>query len=107
VRSAIDYDKSRYEIFNLGESRTVELNYLIELLEDSLGKRANVEYLPMQPGDVPQTLADITKAGRYLNYQPETQIEVGIKKFVQWIKNGNYYPVAFNRESQALDSSSV
>jgi UDP-glucuronate 4-epimerase len=107
VRAAIDYDKSRYEIFNLGESRTVELKYLIELLEESLGKRASIEHFPLQPGDVPQTLADITKAGRQLNYKPQTQIEIGIKKFVQWIKNTNYYRVPFNPDSQACDSSLV
>ena len=86
VRAAIDYTKSRYEIFNLGESRTVELKYLIELLEESLEKTAIIERLPMQPGDVPQTYADITKARRLLNYNPQIQIEDGIKKFADWIK---------------------
>jgi UDP-glucuronate 4-epimerase len=78
VRSAIDYTETRHEIFNLGESRTVELKYLIELLEEKLGQQAVIERLPMQPGDVPQTYADISKARRLLDYNPNTQIEEGI-----------------------------
>lgn len=89
VRSAIDYDKSGYEIFNLGESRTVELRYLIELLEENLGKKAIIEKMPHQPGDVPITFADISKARKLLGYNPQTNIEDGIKKFVEWFKNEN------------------
>ena len=84
VRAAIDYDQSNYEVINLGESRTVELRELIALLESALGKKANVDRQPLQPGDVPQTFADISKARRLLNYDPHTQIEEGIKKFVDW-----------------------
>src|SRR5213075_3579069 len=62
VRAAIDYDKSDYEVINLGESRTVELRELISLLEKELGKRAQIDSQPKQPGDVPQTFADIAKA---------------------------------------------
>jgi UDP-glucuronate 4-epimerase len=86
VRAAIDYTENLYEIFNLGESRTVELKYLIELLEKNLGKKAIIERLPMQPGDVPQTFADIAKARKLLKYDPHTQIEEGIEKFAAWIK---------------------
>ena len=84
VRAAIDYDASKYEIINLGESRTVELRELISLLEKALGKKADIDRQPMQPGDVPQTFADIAKARRLLNYNPQTQIEDGINKFVEW-----------------------
>ena len=84
VRAAIDYDRTNYEIINLGESRTVELHELISLLEKSLGKKAQIERQPIQPGDVPQTFADITKARRLLNYDPQTDIESGIRKFVAW-----------------------
>jgi UDP-glucuronate 4-epimerase len=66
VRAAIDYDRSMFEVFNLGESETVELRYLIELLEKNLGAKALIERQPMQPGDVPQTFADISKARRLL-----------------------------------------
>lgn len=86
VRAAIDYDKSPYEIFNLGESQTVELRELIELLEENLGKRAIIDRKPLQLGDVPQTFADITKSRELLNYNPTTKIAEGIKKFVAWVK---------------------
>lgn len=84
VRAAIDYDKSQYEIFNLGESRTVELRYLISLLEECLEKKAIIEQLPPQQGDVPITFADISKARKLLGYNPQTPIEQGIKKFAEW-----------------------
>lgn len=84
VRAAIDYDKTNFEIFNLGESETTELARLIELLEESLGKRAIIERREMQPGDVPVTYADISKAREMLNYAPQTKIEDGIPKFVEW-----------------------
>lgn len=87
VRAAIDYDKTNYEIFNLGESETVELKDLIALLEENLGKKAVIERKPMQPGDVPVTFADISKAKELLNYNPTTKIEEGIPKFVEWFKN--------------------
>lgn len=87
VRAAIDYETSNYEIINLGESRTVELRELISLLETALGKKAEIERQPTQPGDVPQTFADIAKARRLLNYNPQTQIEDGIKKFVEWLRD--------------------
>jgi UDP-glucuronate 4-epimerase len=86
VRAAIDYDQSNYEVINLGESRTVELRELIGLLENALGNRAEIDPQPTQPGDVPQTFADIAKARRLLNYNPQTQIEDGIDKFVEWFR---------------------
>lgn len=87
VRAAIDYDKTNYEIFNLGESQTIELSELIELLEKSLGKKAIIERKEMQPGDVPITFADISKSREVLNYNPQTKIEDGIPKFVEWFLN--------------------
>jgi len=86
VRAAIDYDKTNYEVINLGESRTVELSELIALIETELGRRAEIDRQPLQPGDVPQTFADISKAKRLLNYNPQTQIETGIKRFIEWFK---------------------
>ena len=86
VRAAIDYDKTNYEIFNLGESQTIELKDLIGLLEENLGKKAIIEQNPMQPGDVPLTFADISKARELLNYNPSTKIEQGIPKFTDWFK---------------------
>jgi UDP-glucuronate 4-epimerase len=84
VRAAIDYEQSDYEVFNLGESQTVELNQLIQLLEKNLDRHAVIDRKPLQPGDVPQTFADVSKARRLLNYDPQTKIEEGIKRFVEW-----------------------
>jgi len=86
ARAAIDYDQSNYEIINLGESRTVELRELISLLELALALRAEINWQPPQPGDVPQTFADITKARRLLGYDPQTPIEEGIQRFVEWFR---------------------
>lgn len=97
VRAAIDYDRTDYEVINLGESRTVELKELISLLEKELGRQAVIDLRPMQPGDVPQTFADISKARRLLDYNPRTQIEEGIKRFVQWF--ADHQSVVVNSES--------
>ena len=86
VVAAIEYDQSDYEVFNLGESRTVELRELISLLEKELDTHAVVDRQPVQPGDVPQTFADIEKAKRLLAYNPQTQIEEGIRRFVEWFR---------------------
>jgi len=86
VRAAIDYQATNYEVINLGESRTVELRELIALIEKELGARAEIDRQPPQPGDVPQTFADISKARRLLNYNPQTEIESGIKRFIEWFK---------------------
>ena len=86
VTAAIDYDKSNYEVINLGESRTVELRELISLLEKELDTHAIIERQPPQPGDVPQTFADVSKARTLLNYQPKTQIEEGLRRFVEWFR---------------------
>jgi len=73
-----------YDIFNLGEHQTVQLSELIALLEQSLGKKAIIDRQPIQPGDVPITYADISKAQEKLGYQPTTKIADGIPKFVEW-----------------------
>lgn len=87
VCAAINYDASAFEEINLGESRTVELRELIALLEEKLGRGAIIDRQPPQPGDVPQTFADISKARRLLGYDPKTQIEEGIRRFVEWFKS--------------------
>jgi UDP-glucuronate 4-epimerase len=86
VVAAIDYEKSNYEVINLGESRTVELRELISLLETELEMRATIDRQPVQPGDVPQTFADISKARALLGYDPKTQIEEGLHRFVEWFR---------------------
>ena len=75
-----------FEIFNLGNSETVKLTRLIELLEAALGKQAIIERLPQQAGDVPLTYADISKAKATLGYEPKVKIEEGIRLFVEWFK---------------------
>ena len=76
-----DFD---YEIFNLGRSDTVELNKLVHILEKHIGKKAEINYLPEQPGDVRQTFADISKARGVLGFEPQVSIDEGIEKFVKW-----------------------
>ncbi len=73
-----------FEIFNLGESQTVTLGRLVELLEAALGKKAVIDRQPPQPGDVPVTFADITKARAHLGYNPQVKIETGIRQFIDW-----------------------
>ena len=73
-----------YRIFNLGNNQPVTLENFINAIEASTGKKAIKEYLPMQPGDVKKTFANIDKAGESLGFVPSTSIEEGVKKFVDW-----------------------
>jgi UDP-glucuronate 4-epimerase len=77
----------RHRIYNLGGSRTTTLSRLVELIESALGKRAIIDRQPDQPGDVPITYADVSRAAAELAYTPTTPIEEGIPKFVSWYKN--------------------
>jgi UDP-glucuronate 4-epimerase len=67
----------------------VKLSYLIELLEAALGRKAMIDRQPMQPGDVPLTFADISKARAKLGYHPQVKIEQGIKMFAEWFKKSH------------------
>jgi UDP-glucuronate 4-epimerase len=84
ILACFNYDGPICDVFNLGESQTTTLAELIASIESALGKRAMIEKLPDQPGDVPLTYADISKARDLLNYRPHTQIAQGIPKFVDW-----------------------
>ncbi|KAA3612266.1 MAG: NAD-dependent epimerase/dehydratase family protein [Calditrichaeota bacterium] len=75
-----------YHIYNLGESRTIELHALIALIEESYGKKAIIDRQPMQPGDVNCTYADISKARNQIGYNPTVDIRDGIPQFVDWFK---------------------
>lgn len=75
-----------YEIFNLGESETISLNRMIELLEVALGKKAIIDRQPLQPGDVPLTFADISKAREKLGYDPRVKFDQGIRLFAEWFR---------------------
>jgi UDP-glucuronate 4-epimerase len=84
VIAAIHYDKTDFEIINLGNHYTVSLKELITGIEKVTSKKAIIEQHPDQPGDVPKTYADIEKAKRLLGYNPQTQIGEGLKKFYDW-----------------------
>jgi UDP-glucuronate 4-epimerase len=88
VLAAVEYDATPFEVINLGESQTITVNRLIELLEAALGQKAILDRQPAQPGDMPRTHADISKAQMLLGYRPTTPIEAGIQKFVEWFKRG-------------------
>ena len=80
IIGALHYDQSDYEIFNLGNDKTVNLSELIEIIESAMGQKATIDRQAEQPGDVPQTWADISKAKDLLGYNPCTSIEKGVKK---------------------------
>ena len=86
VRGAVDYSRAKFDIFNLGESETTSLTGLIAAIESALGKKAVIERKPDQPGDMPATWADISKARLLLGYAPQTKISEGIPKFVEWFR---------------------
>lgn len=78
-------------VFNLGNSNTVKLTYFIECIEKELGKKSRQNLLPIQPGDVPETSADITESKELLEFDPKVNVEQGIKEFIRWYKG--YYNV--------------
>ena len=88
TRSAIDKNYT-CEIFNLGNHRSEELMDVVHLIEENLGKKAEIEFLPMQPGDLPESLADIEKSEEFLGFKPATDISTGIENFVEWYKEYN------------------
>lgn len=91
ILAAMAYDQSIYEIINIGNNRPVKLNELIEVIEKVLQKKATINRLPEQPGDVPVTFANIDKAKSLLQYQPTTSLEEGIDKFYQWMLTPQYF----------------
>jgi len=84
--------KAPYRLYNIGNNQPVQLMDYIHLIEDKIGRKAEINFLPLQPGDVPKTYADIDDLERVINYRPETSIEKGIANFVDWYKD--YYKVA-------------
>lgn len=91
VISAATYEKSNYEILNLGGAETHTLSELIETIESAVGKKAIIRHLSDQPGDVPRTFADITKAKKLLGYSPTTPFSSGVRRYVDWIQSGEYH----------------
>jgi UDP-glucuronate 4-epimerase len=86
IEAALRYDATPFEIFNLGNSRTVSLSRLISVMEEALGAKAVLDRQPPQPGDVPITFADTAKSRQLLGYAPDTPIEEGVRRFVAWFK---------------------
>lgn len=84
IMAAVKYDKTNYEIINLGNNRTITLSHMIETIEKVFNKKAIINRLPMQPGDVPETYANVAKAQQLLNYRPSLSFEAGIEKFKEW-----------------------
>lgn len=91
VNKSIDWllkqEPGTFEVFNLGESRTVSLSRLVEIIEKALGKKAKIDKQPPQPGDVVRTYADIRKAKKLLGYKPSVTIEEGVNKYVEWLRS--------------------
>ena len=86
IMGAVSYDGQPFDIFNLGGSHTVTLNEMIAAVEDAIGVKALINELPEQPGDVPMTSADVTKAREHLGYEPQTPLREGVRKYVEWYR---------------------
>lgn len=85
----VNEGEKKYEVFNIGESNTISLKRMVEAIENSVGKKAGINKLPMQPGDVNRTFADVSKAKQVLGYNPKWHFEDGIHKFVEWYQSSN------------------
>ncbi|MEO7166367.1 MAG: GDP-mannose 4,6-dehydratase [Spartobacteria bacterium] len=84
VVASLGYDGPLFDIFNLGENETIQLQDLIAEIEAALGRKAIIQRLPEQAGDVPLTCADISKARRLLGYEPTTPLRDGLPRFIEW-----------------------
>lgn len=84
-----DENGVQYKVYNIGNNQPEKLMYFIETLEKAIGKKAKKEFLPMQPGDVYQTYADVSDLMNDFNFKPNTSIEAGLNKFVEWYKEYN------------------
>ena len=87
ICAAIEYNKTSYEIINLGGGEPITLKNMIETIEKTLNKKAIIDHLPMQPGDVDKTICDWSKAKALLSYAPKTSFAEGISKFINWLNN--------------------
>ncbi len=93
------FDRPMYEIFNIGNNTSVELKYFINIIEHELKKKARINFLPMQSGDVYETYADIEKLKSFIGYNPQTPIEIGLPKFINWFKKYYY------NQNETIESS--
>ena len=86
IIGSLHYQGSNYEVINLGNDQTVTLSQMIETIEEVVGKKAIIDRQPEQPGDVPQTWADVSKAGRLFGYKPTISFKDGVTEFYKWQK---------------------
>jgi UDP-glucuronate 4-epimerase len=107
VRAAMDYSGSDYEIINLGNHRGVSVMEMVETLAEALGIEPALTFFPEQPGDVPQTYADIAKAKRLLGYEPATSFAEGIDRFVDWFRKTRTTECRTSSAAQAPTSHSI
>jgi UDP-glucuronate 4-epimerase len=84
IIGSLHYDKTPYEVINLGNDQTVTLSEMIKTIEEVVGRSAIISRLPQQPGDVPQTWADVAKADELFGYKPTTTFKEGVQRFVDW-----------------------
>ena len=89
IRQAIDYDDTLYEVINIGNNKTISMAEMIQTLEDAFGVKAIINHLPVAAGDLPLTCANIAKAHRLLNYEPQTSFSKGIRLFQEWLTEEN------------------
>ena len=87
IVGAMKYNKTDFEVINLGNNYSVSLRELINAIEKVVGKKAMIDQFPEQPGDVPKTFADISKAKKLLGYQPTVRLDEGLNKFYDWFSN--------------------
>jgi UDP-glucuronate 4-epimerase len=88
--AALTYNGPMFDIFNLGENETIQLRDLIAGIENALGEKARINRLPQQPGDMPMTYADISKARKLLGYNPSTRLSDGLPRFVEWFLQSSF-----------------
>ena len=94
TRAAIDKN-FKCEVFNLGNHKSEQLMDVVGLIERKLGKKAEINFLPIQPGDAPESFADINRSVEMLHFKPTTNVDVGINRFIDWYKE--YYPLVMNK----------
>jgi UDP-glucuronate 4-epimerase len=87
IIGSLHFHGTNYELINLGNDQTVTLSQMIETIEEVAGKEAIVDRQPEQPGDVPQTWADVSKAEKLLGYEPTTSFKDGVEQFIKWRNN--------------------
>jgi UDP-glucuronate 4-epimerase len=96
IRAAMEYDRTMYEVVNLGNNETVTLLEMIQGLEAALDLKADIQWMPEQPGDVPQTWADLEKARQILGYRPSTSYPSGVGRFAEWLTGASALQTALH-----------